>query len=578
MWPFIPGERFPYTNFHAMNQDWIIAVVKDFQEKYNHVQQLIDNGVDTLNQELQTAQRELEATETALLNALNTWYSTHQNYLDEELASNIATFNTQAETKAQQTIASIPSDYSTLSAEAVKGNYVWDHSRLTTYPTANDLPVQSTFIGNFTNNDFDTLNLPSRTDYALDASVFFVQTIGISASLTAQIATFGHKSLGRQFIRTKVYGTWNQWILVSDRGYVWNTASHARYTTADALPAQTTFIGNLVNPDYDTSHLPPRVPYNLDASLFLISTDGNSVLMFQTAIFGNNGTAKIFTRTRISGSWTAWKPIMGGDIYIIDKAGSGNNTSLVAGIIEAYEAEFKYIKILAGTYDMVSEYRALYGDDWETDILNSAYSGGLPIGNGMVLDFSPGAQVTFDYSNYRNATINNTTSAFIAKGGDFEINGLNLACKNIRYCIHDEMNSNGEYKHVYNNCKMSMIDDANTSWKSCQCIGGGMGKSGNIEIRNCLFYSDNNGANAGIGAVSFHNGAAAGIQSFVSIIGCYFDGNNGTIRASWYGVSTLISEVLASGNSFKIAPIYRAETQDSNIQNIKLTAFNNEVR
>ena len=571
MWPFIPGEMFPYSNFHAMNQDWIIAVVKDFLNKYTTIDNKINTGVQTIET---TATQEL----ARILADLTTWYNNHQNYLDQELADNIAAFNAQADTKAQQTIASIPSDYSTLSAEAVKGNYVWNNAHLSTYPTANDLPVQSTFIGNFTNTDYDTVNMPSRTEYQIDPSVFYIQTIGISAALTIPIATFGHTSLTRQFVRTKVYGTWNNWILISDRGWVWNTASHARYQTADMLPVQTTFIGNLVNTDYDVSNLPNRVLYGLDASLFLISTDGNATLIMQTAIFGNNGTAKIFVRTRISGTWSAWKPIIGGDAYIIDKAGSGNKTSLVEGIIEAYAAGIKNIKVLPGNYNLVTEYNALYGNDWESDILASNYMYGLPLGKGMHIDFAPGAIVTFDYSSGRNTSINSQVSAFAAYDGDFELNGLDISCKNIRYCIHDERNGTGIYKHVYANCKMSMIDDANTSWKSCQCIGGGLGQSGNIEIRNCIFYSDNHGANAGVGAVSFHNGANADIKSFISIIGCYFDGNNGTIRASWYGVSTLISEMLASGNSFKIAPIYRAETQDSNIQNIKLTAFNNEVR
>ena len=28
------GERFPYTDFHAMNQDWIISIVSEFARKY----------------------------------------------------------------------------------------------------------------------------------------------------------------------------------------------------------------------------------------------------------------------------------------------------------------------------------------------------------------------------------------------------------------------------------------------------------------------------------------------------------------------------------------------------------------
>ena len=581
MWPFIPGERFPYANFHAMNQDWILAVVKDFKDKYDHVEELITNGVTTItnttNTELAHAVQEMETAKNVMLTALNTWYTTHQGYLDQELADNLASFNTQVEAKAQQTIASIPDDYSALAGEAIKGNYVWNAARLSTYPTANDLPVQSKYIGNFGASDYDNLNLPSRTLYALDPSAFLVETTG-NNTLCVQIATFGHTSLKRQFIRMRSSGTWDNWELITNQCYVWNSSSAARYATADALPVQTTFIGNFAPAAYDPLHMPSRTIYSLDPSIFLVQTIGNSLFTIQVATFGHTNTAKQFIRTAISGSWNAWKQITGDNKYIIDKAGHGNNTSLVNGIIEAYEAGIKNIHVKAGNYNLITEYQARYGQTWETGLLNSNYAAGLPIGNDMHISFDPRAIVTFDYSSGRNTTINSEVSAFSAMDGDFEITGLTISCKNIRYCIHDERNGIGSYKHVYDNCKMSMIDDANTAWKSCQCIGGGLGKSGNIEIRNCDFYSDNNGDNAGVGAVSYHNGQPADIMSFISITGCFFNGNNGTVRASWYGLSTLVSKMLATNNSFKIAPIFRAETQDSNIQNIELTQFNNVIR
>lgn len=480
-------------------------------------------------------------------------------------------------------VATIPEDYSELSQSAVRGNYVWNAAGLATYPTANDLPVQSCFIGNFGGSDYDTLNLPSRSTYMLDPSVFQIATIG-NATFKVQIATFSHTAASRQFIRMCIAGTWDAWKILSDgkyienQGFVWNASSISLYATADSLPVQSVFLGNFSSSDYDNLHLPARLIYRVDASLFLIETYGYDSLSVQRATFGNSGNAKQFVRTRVSGSWGVWKQISGNSEYVIDKNGTGNNTSLVAGIIQAYEAGIKNIKILAGTYDMIAEYQSYYGSDWETDLLNSSYSSGLPIGNGMVLDFAPGAVVTFDYSDGRNANINERTAAFMAKQGDYEIYGLDISCKNIRYCIHDELAGVGSYRHIYSNCKMSMIDDENTAWKSCQCIGGGLGKSGNIEIRNCMFYSDNNGGSTGLGAVSYHNGEYAGIKSFISITGCYFDGNNGTFRASWYGVSTLITHVIASNNSIKIAPIIRPETSGSTVENVEFTGFNNIIR
>ena len=49
MWPFIPGERFPYANFHAMNQDWILDIVKDFQSKYTTIDSTINTGLQNID-------------------------------------------------------------------------------------------------------------------------------------------------------------------------------------------------------------------------------------------------------------------------------------------------------------------------------------------------------------------------------------------------------------------------------------------------------------------------------------------------------------------------------------------------
>ena len=39
------GEQFPYTNFHDLNLDWILKIIKDFSEKY-------PNFISELNKKL----------------------------------------------------------------------------------------------------------------------------------------------------------------------------------------------------------------------------------------------------------------------------------------------------------------------------------------------------------------------------------------------------------------------------------------------------------------------------------------------------------------------------------------------
>jgi len=142
------GENFPYSNFHDLNMDWIIKIAKDFLDQYTHIQQVIQTGLDDMAESRETGLSELnqktldgladlqtkyDALDGLLqawynthsadiaeqlanaLNDLNAWYTEHEGYLDQYVQDSITQFNTSADQKAQQTIASIPSDYTTLS-------------------------------------------------------------------------------------------------------------------------------------------------------------------------------------------------------------------------------------------------------------------------------------------------------------------------------------------------------------------------------------------------------------------------------------------------------------------------------
>ena len=141
------GEGFPYSNFHDLNMDWIIKIAKDFLDQYTHIQEVIVNGEESLENlttsgldqldektsdgltQLQEKADNLEELLQAwyddhsqdiadqladALADLNEWYSTHENYLDNTLAENIASFNSSAEAKSQALLDSWPDDYSEL--------------------------------------------------------------------------------------------------------------------------------------------------------------------------------------------------------------------------------------------------------------------------------------------------------------------------------------------------------------------------------------------------------------------------------------------------------------------------------
>lgn len=108
------GENFPYSNFHDLNMDWIIKIAKDFLDQYSHIQETLDTGLN-----------DLSAKAAELENLLQEWYDTHSediaNQLAESLATAITAFNQAADQKAQDTIDSIPDNYTTLA---------WDVSAL----------------------------------------------------------------------------------------------------------------------------------------------------------------------------------------------------------------------------------------------------------------------------------------------------------------------------------------------------------------------------------------------------------------------------------------------------------------
>lgn len=131
-------ENFPYTDMHQLNLDWIIKIAKDFLDQYTHIQELITTGEENIQnltdsglEQLQTKANDLETllqqwynTHSAdianqladALEDLNNWYTAHQGYLDQYLTESITAFGVAAESKALQTIETIPADYSTLSA------------------------------------------------------------------------------------------------------------------------------------------------------------------------------------------------------------------------------------------------------------------------------------------------------------------------------------------------------------------------------------------------------------------------------------------------------------------------------
>lgn len=108
------SEKVPYTNLHDLNMDEIIQIIMDFKEKYTHIEELINQGIISINEETQTGLQTLATKADELEALLQQWYTTHSQDIANELAQAIVDFNNAADQKTANSIASIPADYTTL--------------------------------------------------------------------------------------------------------------------------------------------------------------------------------------------------------------------------------------------------------------------------------------------------------------------------------------------------------------------------------------------------------------------------------------------------------------------------------
>ena len=129
-------QNFPYTDMHQLNLDWIIKIAKDFLDQYTHIQELIETGIQNIQNTTETGVNELtelynteiaglNSKYTELNNLLQAWYDTHSLDIATQLATSLAelttatndaitTFNARAAAKGAEVIASIPDDYTAL--------------------------------------------------------------------------------------------------------------------------------------------------------------------------------------------------------------------------------------------------------------------------------------------------------------------------------------------------------------------------------------------------------------------------------------------------------------------------------
>jgi len=259
------------------------------------------------------------------------------------------------------------------------------------------------------------------------------------------------------------------------------------------------------------------------------------------------------------GKYTMDDLIINDDQIVVDANGGGDYTSFTQAVYETVDSG-KNILVKAGTYNIVSEYVALFGQSAVNNMADADSSTFNGFQYGIILrkrkvEFAAGSHLVCDWSGH---TVDGT-HRFSALRVDYnvEIIGLDLDCTHTFYAIHDDYGlSNDPYTVKYKNCRI-----VGHSLHNGNCIGGGCKKYSRHIIENCYF--NNNTSDV---TLRYHNTNAANAEPEVYISNSFF---NDAVNFNYYGSQE--SKMRAYVNNCKAKNI--AKTQESssfNIDNVEL--------
>ena len=513
------GNKFPYTNFHELNLDWIIEIAKNFLDQYTHIQETIDTGLEELDTKYETLSGLLQswydthsediANQLAeAIQDLDEWYSTHQDYLDQTLQDNEDAFDAHADAKAATTIASIPDDYSTFSANAVKAyrtvfnstNVVSPYNDLDTLPW-NNIYV---YLGS---GAALVAHAPTTRWFTVMTYCYDPTGNGVSG---VQIATgVGHEAANRTWIRAKLgENSWGSWreiasadmfvnYIKSNTTVFTNSNVTSPYNDLNTLPMNEIVV-YLESATASVSNKPTTFWFTV--MTFCYDPTGNGVSAAQIAfqIGGPEAVPKagtMFTRVKTGTStWTPWMIMDYNRNFYVSASGfyEGHEafTTFRAGLEAAMEHEYATLYINSGEYDLVTEYADLIasyqgGDNWC----------GPLVGKNITLIGNRNTKLKFRYTG-TNDYIKQDFSP-INIGGNATLKNLMIDVENCRYCVHEDMNTVynfnppvGHLKTEYINCEM-LHRGTNGSYNAPFCIGRGDTGNSIMIVEGGYYHADN---------------------------------------------------------------------------------------
>ena len=389
----------------------------------------------------------------------------------------------------------------------------------------------------------------SVTDEDLEAFALLVSVTlpkGVSENrididaLKSKVATNETDIDTLESVTTENYATLiNALSVVSDLNDVnTNVAYRLNYAlNATSIPAHS---------PYGNSWKSERIVYFLS----IVKTEGSHTAGDMQLFFGSDG---VYERD-YAASWKDWylisnKNFDSGQTFIVDASGGGDYTSLCEAIVTALLTEGTTVYVKQGTYDAISEMKALYGNDY-FDNFTSAGENLIYLQNDIKIICEPGTIMTCNYTG-DNAYVKSYFAPINFRRGKATIENLEINASNVRYCIHDDQwDSTTPYTHILKNCHLIIDNSNNEEWERRLAYGGGLGVHGYVEFDDCYFKSVglDGSAYSGYGACGFHNSPSADARNRVVLNNCYF-ADNSTFRFTYYGQATVKSKAFVSGCS-----------------------------
>lgn len=347
---------------------------------------------------------------------------------------------------------------------------------------------------------------------------------------------------------------------------VWTSGGHG-YIITDLNDADTNSIYFFSPSSADWANM-QNFPTKRGGTLLTFSVGtSEDVGKMQIYIPGNVNEFYMRMKWGINSNWTVWQQAnTHREVHILKVAsGTYDNefTNLKDGIDFATAKMNSVVYVHAGTWNILDE----LGQDYLDGVGYSQR--GIVLKNKVRVICLPDAHFVCNYTG-SDEDVQTWLAVFNSGEYGFTLENADIVGANIRYLIHDERDTNSDYyENKYFNCHLNM--------DTRQCIGGGLGKHGQVVIDSCWFTSGAN-PNYDFWPVFYHNTGASSGASNITVKNCYFAGARETFSVRWHGTSTDMTRAYVCNNSFGIAPTIFAEQSGDVTVNVELIAYCNEIR